>query len=79
MLKLNTERLCILPLDRYNLEPCINDYNKMERNLGLSITDKNIGVREKIIYKIRLNDVENNPISYRWYTTWDYSLKEGKS
>jgi hypothetical protein len=51
MLKLNTERLSILPLDKYNLELCINDYNKMERNLGLAITDKNIGFREKNVYK----------------------------
>jgi ribosomal-protein-alanine N-acetyltransferase len=54
MLKLNTERLNILPLDKYNLELSINDFNKMERNLELTVTDKNIGIREKNVYKIRL-------------------------
>ena len=49
MLKLNTERLSLLSLDKYNLEHCINDYSKMERNLGLAITCKNIGVRERIL------------------------------
>ncbi|MBW9158566.1 GNAT family N-acetyltransferase [Clostridium tagluense] len=70
MLRLNTERLSILPLDKYNLELCINDYNKMEKNLRLAITNKNIGIREKTVYKIRLEGVENNPANYMWYTTW---------
>ncbi|MBZ9623664.1 GNAT family N-acetyltransferase [Clostridium sp. FP2] len=76
MLKLNTDRLSILPLDKYNLELCINDYNNMERNLGLIITDKNIGIRDKNVYKIRLNDVENNPTNFMWYTTWLIILNE---
>jgi len=76
MLKLNTDRLSIVPLDKYNLELCINDYNSMERNLGLIITNKNIGIREENVYKIRLNDVENNPINFMWYTTWLIILNE---
>lgn len=76
MLKLNTERLNILPLDKYNLELSINDFNKMERNLRLKVTDKNIGIREKTVYKIRLKGVQNNPINYMWYTTWIIVLKE---
>jgi ribosomal-protein-alanine N-acetyltransferase len=75
MLKLNTERLNILPLDKYNLELSINDFNEMERNLELTVTDKNIGIREKNVYKIRLEGVENNPINYMWYTTWVIVLK----
>lgn len=76
MLKLNTERLNILPLDRYNLELSINDFNEMEQNLGLAVTDKNIGIREKNVYKIRLKGVVNNPINYMWFTTWVIVLKE---
>jgi len=76
MLKLSTDRLSILPLDKYNLELCINDYNNMERNLGLIITDKKIGIREGNVYKIRLNDVENNPTNFMWYTTWLIILNE---
>jgi len=75
MLKLNTERLSILPLDEYNLELSINDFNKMEKNLGLTITDKNIGGREKNVFNIRLNGVKNNPMNYMWYTTWIIILK----
>lgn len=75
MLKLNTERLSILPLDEYNLELSINAFNKMEKNLGLTITNKNIGDREKNVFKIRLNGVKNNPMNYMWYTTWIIILK----
>jgi len=76
MLKLNTERLNILPLDKYNLELAINDFNKMEKNLGLTVTDKNIGIREKNVYKIRLKGVANNPNTYMWFTTWVIVLKK---
>lgn len=75
MIKLNTERLDILPLDEYNLELSINNFNKMEKNLGLTITEKNIGTREKDVFKIRLQGVKNNPEKYMWYTTWVIILK----
>jgi len=75
MLKLNTERLSILSLDEYNLELSISDFNKMEKNLGLTITEKNIGIREKDVFKIRLKGVKNNPVNYMWYTTWVIILK----
>ena len=52
MLKLNTERLNIIPLDKYNVELSINDFNEMERNLCLIVTDKNIGIREKMFIKL---------------------------
>jgi hypothetical protein len=48
MLKINTERLSILPLDKQNLVLAIENYNEMEKSLGLTITDKNIGMS---IYK----------------------------
>lgn len=70
MLKLDTERLNIIPLDRYNLELSIKDFNELERSLGLAVTDKNIGIREKNVYKIRLKGVESNPENYMWFTTW---------
>lgn len=75
MLELNTERLNILPLDEYNLELSISDFNKMEENLGLTITEKNIGTREKDVFKIRLKGVKSNSINYMWYTTWVIILK----
>lgn len=78
MLYLDAERLNILALDEYNLELSINDFNAMEKNLGLRITRKNIGDREKSVFKIRLNGVKSHPIDYMWYTTWVVILKSEK-
>lgn len=76
MLVIDTERLNILPLDQSNLELCISDFNEMERVLGLAITDRKPGDKEKNVYKIRLKDVESNPIHYMWYTLWIIVIKE---
>lgn len=75
MFKVNTQRLEIIPMDEHNLELCINDFNKMEKNLGFTVTDKNIGSREKDVFKIRLNGVKKNPERYMWYTTWMIVIK----
>ncbi|GIM32268.1 GNAT family N-acetyltransferase [Paraclostridium bifermentans] len=75
MFQVSTERLKIVPLNEYNLELSIINFNKMEKSLGLTVTDKNIGLREKNIFKIRLNDVKNNTSKYMWYTTWIAILK----
>lgn len=75
MLEVSTERFKIVPLNEYNLELSIINFNKMEKSLGLTVTDKNIGFREKNVFKIRLNDVKNNNSKYMWYTTWIVSLK----
>ncbi|MEG2787806.1 MAG: GNAT family N-acetyltransferase [Romboutsia sp.] len=75
MLEISTERLKILPLDEHNLELAITDFNEMEKALSLTITDENIGLREKNVFKIRLNDVKDNNMKYMWYTTWIVILK----
>ena len=70
MLEIHTERLKILPLNEHTLELSITNFNEMEKALGLTVTDKNIGLREKNVFQIRLNDVKNNGTNYMWYTTW---------
>lgn len=70
MLEISTERLKILPLNEHNLQLSITNFNEMEKALGLTATDKNIGLKEKNVFKIRLNDVKNNHMKYMWYTTW---------
>lgn len=75
MFEVNTERLKIVPLNEYNLELSITNFNKMEKSLGLTVTNKNIGLREKNVFKIRLNNVKNNNSKYMWYTTWIVILK----
>lgn len=75
MLEITTNRFKIVPLNENNLELSINNFNEMENALGLSVTDKNIGLREINVFKIRLNDVKNNHTRYMWYTTWVIILK----
>ncbi|MBL4934775.1 GNAT family N-acetyltransferase [Clostridium sp. YIM B02515] len=76
MLVIDTERLNILPLNQSHLELCISNFNKLERALGLTITDKELSDREKNVYEIRLKNVEDNPINYMWYTVWIIALKK---
>lgn len=75
MLRLNTDRLIISPLNKYNLELAINNFNQMENNLNLTVTNENIGSREKYVYNLRLQGVKNNSKNYMWYTTWIIILK----
>jgi hypothetical protein len=37
VLVIDTGRLNIFPLDQFNLELCISDFNEMERVIGLAI------------------------------------------
>lgn len=76
MLELTTKRLRIIPLDKRNLEFAITDFNKMEKALGLTITDKNIGPREREVFRIRLRGVKFNESQYMWYTVWAIVLQE---
>lgn len=75
MIKVKTDRLEILPLDEENLKLAISNYSEMIRRLGLSINNNELNDREKKVYKIRLNGVENNSLNYMWYTTWIIVLR----
>lgn len=76
MLKIDTDRLYILPLDRKNLELCIDKYDEMEKTLNLDISRKMPDERQKNVWRIRLNGVKSNPEKYMWYTVWVIVLKE---
>ncbi len=70
MIEVNTNRLRILPLNETQLNLAISDFNQLERELNLNVTDKNIGPREQDVYKIRLNDMQKNLDRYAWFTPW---------
>lgn len=70
MLKINTDRLIISPLNKTHLELAISNFNEMESNLNLTVTNKNIGDREKYVYGLRLQGLTKDPQNYMWYTTW---------
>lgn len=76
MLKLETDRLYIIPLDLENFKLFIEDREKMEENLGLQITKKKLSHEMKEIfnkpYQKALADEEN----ILWYTNWQIVLKK---
>jgi len=76
MIEINSKRLKLVPLNEHNLQLAIDDFNKLEETLGVQITENNIGVREKDVYKIRLKNVIENPSQYEWYTPWLLISKE---
>ena len=70
MIDVITDRLRILALNEDQLRLAITDFNQLERALEVSVTVKNIGVREQDVYKIRLKDMQTNLENYSWYTPW---------
>lgn len=76
MFRIITDRLIIIPLDKEQLELCINAYGEMEKTLGLNNTDTRQSERQKSVCKIRLNGVMDNPIRYMWFTVWIIVHKE---
>lgn len=65
MIKINTDRLIIFPLDKFNLELCISNFGDMERSVGLSVSNKKINFREEKVYKLRLRNIENNSNDFK--------------
>lgn len=70
LIDIMTSRLRIVALNEKQLKLAILDFNQLERNLNLMVTDKNIGEREKAVYKIRLNDMQAHLDQYAWFTPW---------
>lgn len=75
MLTINTDRLCIMPLNQENLELCIDDHDKMESSFNLNISGKHPDERQKNVWRIRLNGVKADPANYMWKTVWIMVLK----
>ncbi|MGP3779585.1 GNAT family N-acetyltransferase [Halanaerobium saccharolyticum] len=76
MLKLETDRLLIAALDLENFKLYIEDTAKLEKNLGVKVTGRELSTEIKEIftkpYHKALNDKEN----YLWYTNWQIILKD---
>lgn len=76
MLKINTERLTLIPLDIENYILYLEDTNKVEENLGLIVTNTVIEEPLKIAHHSRLKKVIENKNTYLWETNWLVVLKE---
>jgi len=76
MFSLETEKLKLIPLDVHNLRYSIEDRRKMERNLGVKITDTELEKPVKKAMRTSLQKVIENKEDYLWYTNWVIVLKK---
>ncbi|OOM81942.1 hypothetical protein CLPUN_06960 [Clostridium puniceum] len=68
MIKLETERLNLLPLQAHNLTLALEDYKKMQTDLGLRITNTVLDEEMKYAMKVRLRKVLENVENFLWLT-----------
>ncbi|GAA0116097.1 GNAT family N-acetyltransferase [Clostridium senegalense] len=76
MFEINTERLRLIPLDIKNYKLYLEDTDKMEENLGLTITNTIIEEPLRTAHKITYDNVLKNIDNYLWETNWIIVLKE---
>ncbi len=76
MFILETKKLKLIPLDVHNLRYSIEDRRKMERNLGVKITDIELEEPEKEAMMTCLKMVLENKKNYLWFTSWEIVLKK---
>lgn len=76
MIKIETKRLELLPLDSDNLLLSTENFQAMEKNLGLSITDTKLDDDMQYAMGVRLRKVLADQENYLWLTNWAIILKE---
>jgi len=76
MIKLETERLNLLPLQPHNLVLSVENYGEMEADLGLRVTNTILDDEMKYAMKVRLRKVLEDCENYLWLTNWAVVLKE---
>ncbi|MBA7519532.1 hypothetical protein ES705_11611 [subsurface metagenome] len=76
MFILETEKLKLISLDAQNLRWSIEDRRKMERNLGVKITNTELEEPVKEAMRTSLKRVLRNKKDYLWFTSWEIVLKK---
>lgn len=76
MFEIHTERLRLIPLDAKNYELYLENINKMEENLGLTITNTVIEEPLLTAHKFTYENVLKNTKNYLWETNWIIVLKK---
>jgi len=76
MFILETKKLKLIPLDVHNLRYSIKDRQKMERNLGVKITNTELEEPVKTTMRTSLKMVLENKKDYLWFTSWEIVLKK---
>jgi RimJ/RimL family protein N-acetyltransferase len=73
---LNTERLTILPLKSNQLALSLEDYAKMQTDLGLNVVNTTLDEEMEYAMKVRLRKVLEDANNYLWLTNWAIIHKE---
>ena len=76
VMKLETERLDLLPLQACNLALSVENYGEMETGLGLNVTNTILDEEMQHAMKVRLRKVLEDRENYLWLTNWAIVLKE---
>lgn len=74
-MEINTERLRLIPLDLENLILLLRDYQQLERNLNLTVTDNQLEGPLNEVMGVLIARVRGNPEDYLWYTNWVIVLR----
>lgn len=73
---LETERLKLIPLQAHQLALSVEDYEKMQDDLGLRVTKPTLDEEMQYAMKIRLRKVLEDVENYLWLTNWAIVHKE---
>ncbi len=76
MFELQTERLRLIPLNSENLKLYLEDPKKLEKKLGLKITNVALEGHIKEAVKEMFESVIKDEENYLWYTNWQIVLKK---
>lgn len=74
--QLESERLKLLPLKAQSLALAVENYSKMQTELGLKVNKALLEDEMQYAMRIRLTKVLENEKNYLWYTNWAIVLKE---
>lgn len=69
-MKLETERLRLIPLSLRDLERSIVDKGQIEKEYGLISDESVLSTKMKVIYQKKIDKIKKNPKSYLYYTYW---------
>jgi RimJ/RimL family protein N-acetyltransferase len=75
---LEAERLSLLPLQSHQLKLSLDNYAKMQADLGLRAIDTELDEEMQYAMQVRLRKVLEDPNNYLWVTNWAIILKEAK-
>ncbi|GFP76511.1 GNAT family N-acetyltransferase [Clostridium fungisolvens] len=73
---LETERLTISPLQSHQLALALEDYAKMQTDLGLNVVSVILDEEMEYAMKVRLRKVLEDVENYLWLTNWAIIHKE---